>query len=197
MKVVRALKWHTVHGRKGDRRLSEEGGDLSLLCLLHILIHLVCYRYDHCLILKFYAALLEMVSLKEMVVTYHLKAFLHSTGMWPRPVHSSVRSLVYWTQSAFHTAAWESWFFRMLSSSTSGNLSLELNGIIPYFVLLVGESLEVFELFQAQASTSSHSVLCLIVSMDFSTLTVQLVVLYSLHHLMTLTQPLSQAASVV
>jgi hypothetical protein len=32
----------------------------------------------------------------------------------------------------------------MSSSSTSGNLSLELNGIVPYFVLLVGESLEVF-----------------------------------------------------
>jgi len=31
----------------------------------------------------------------------------------------------------------------MSSSSTSGNLSFELNGIVPYFVLLVGESLEV------------------------------------------------------
>jgi len=30
------------------------------------------------------------------------------------------------------------------SSSTSGNLSLELNGTVPYFVLLVGESLEIF-----------------------------------------------------
>lgn len=67
MKVVRDIKWYTVHGRRGNRRLSEEGGDLSLLCLLHILIHLVCYRNDRCLILKFHAALLEMVSHKEMV----------------------------------------------------------------------------------------------------------------------------------
>jgi len=32
----------------------------------------------------------------------------------------------------------------MSYSSTSGNLSLELHGIVPYFVLLIGESLEVF-----------------------------------------------------
>lgn len=144
MKVVRAIKWHAVRGRRGDRRLSEEGGDLSLLCLLHILIHLVCYRDDHCLILKFHAALLEMVSLEEMVESTTIWKHFVTVLVFGWGLSIAVSDLRFIEQSAFHTAAWEPWFFWMSSSSTSRNLSLEFSVIVPHFVLLVGESLEVF-----------------------------------------------------
>jgi hypothetical protein len=55
----------TSCGRRGDGSITEEGGGLSLLCLLHVFIHLVCYNDNHCLILKFPAPLFEMVSLEE------------------------------------------------------------------------------------------------------------------------------------
>jgi hypothetical protein len=42
-------------------------------------------------------------------------------------------------------------FFWMSSSSTSGNLSFELHGIVPYFVLLFGETSEVFLTVSSQS----------------------------------------------
>jgi hypothetical protein len=62
-KVVTVMEQHKMYGGGGERRLSEEEGDLRLLCLL---IFVWCHDGLH-LAFTFQALLHEMVSLKEMI----------------------------------------------------------------------------------------------------------------------------------